>query len=69
MATGTARIVGTRREAIVEGIGKLLKNRGEHQQMPRIVNPYGDGKASKRIVSAIISKISETNNVDDSLDA
>ena len=56
VSAGTARIVGIHRETIVKEVGKLLKNSEEHDRMARVRNPYGDGKASKRIIRAILSQ-------------
>ncbi len=50
---GAAQILGTRPETIIERTIELLENEGEYQRMSRAVNPYGDGKASKRIVTRL----------------
>ena len=52
---GSARLVGTNIETIVAETQKLLDSDDEYKRMSTVVNPYGDGKASKRIVR-IISK-------------
>lgn len=46
---GTARLVGTDVERIVEEASRLLSDETAYQQMARAVNPYGDGKAAQRI--------------------
>ena len=46
---GTAKLVGTNKDRIVKEVENLLENVDEYQKMARAVNPYGDGKASKRI--------------------
>lgn len=46
---GTARVVGTNKERIVNEAIRLLKNKKEYEAMAKSVNPYGDGKACKRI--------------------
>jgi UDP-N-acetylglucosamine 2-epimerase (non-hydrolysing) len=48
---GTARLVGTNRERIVQEVSNLLTNPEEYQQMARTHNPYGDGHATERIVA------------------
>ncbi|SRR5712692_8039481 len=53
---GVARVVGTQREAIIEGTVRLLENENEYQRMARAINPYGDGKASQRIVARILKE-------------
>ena len=50
---GSARLVGTDIEAIVAETQKLLDNDDEYKRMSNAINPYGDGKASKRIVRII----------------
>ena len=50
LKAGTVRLVGTDRRKIVGGVTKLLDDAGEYSSMSRAHNPYGDGKASQRIV-------------------
>lgn len=50
---GTVRLVGTDPEKITHSVNLLLNNSDEYERMARAVNPYGDGKASHRIVEAI----------------
>jgi UDP-N-acetylglucosamine 2-epimerase (non-hydrolysing) len=51
---GTARVVGTDRERIVEETVRLLENPDAYDRMAQALNPYGDGYASKRIVGALL---------------
>jgi UDP-N-acetylglucosamine 2-epimerase (non-hydrolysing) len=53
---GTVRVVGTDRDRIVAEASRLLDDPGEHQRMARAVNPYGDGRASQRIVAALLGE-------------
>jgi UDP-N-acetylglucosamine 2-epimerase (non-hydrolysing) len=53
---GTARLVGSERESIVEETQTLLDHGEQYQRMANGKNPYGDGKASERIVH-ILSRI------------
>ena len=50
---GMAKIVGMSREGIVGEADRLLTDPEAYQDMTGGENPYGDGKASKRIVEAI----------------
>ncbi len=50
---GTAVVVGTDRDRIVSVASELLTSRAAYEQMANAVNPYGDGHASGRIVSAL----------------
>ncbi len=50
---GTAVVVGTDRERIVETAARLLSSPEAYARMANAVSPYGDGKASERIVAAL----------------
>jgi UDP-N-acetylglucosamine 2-epimerase (non-hydrolysing) len=50
---GTAVVVGTDRERIVATAGELLSSREAYQRMATAASPYGDGRASERIVAAL----------------
>lgn len=50
---GTAKIAGIEKENIFKLTDELLNNKHEYDKMANAVNPYGDGKASDRIVKAI----------------
>lgn len=50
---GTVILVGTDKAKIVFEANDLLNNRMRYQQMSELHNPYGDGKATERIVSFI----------------
>jgi UDP-N-acetylglucosamine 2-epimerase (non-hydrolysing) len=53
VAAGVVRLVGTNKNAIVEAAVELLEDAGAYARMAKSVNPYGDGRASQRIVKAI----------------
>ena len=48
---GTVKLVGTNKEKIVKEVENLLKNKIEYDKMSKAINPYGDGKASERIIN------------------
>ena len=50
---GTVILVGTNKDLIVTEALDLLNNATRFQQMSLLHNPYGDGKACKRIVDFI----------------
>jgi UDP-N-acetylglucosamine 2-epimerase (non-hydrolysing) len=52
IAAGVARLIGTKEADIVEETTRLLDDAVEYEKMARCVNPYGDGRASERIVAA-----------------
>jgi UDP-N-acetylglucosamine 2-epimerase len=53
VASGTVKLVGTDTPRIVEGMRLLLTNAAEYQRMSGQHNPYGDGRASERIIEAL----------------
>lgn len=53
VAAGTVRVVGTEARNIVQAAAHLLDDRAAYERMARAVNPYGDGKASGRIVARL----------------
>lgn len=50
---GTVSLVGTSYERVVESLNRLLTDAEFFQTMAHAINPYGDGKASERIVKII----------------
>jgi UDP-N-acetylglucosamine 2-epimerase (non-hydrolysing) len=50
---GTVRLVGTDRQRIVEEVTRLLRDEDEYEAMSRAHNPYGDGQACSRILTAL----------------
>lgn len=50
---GTLKLVGTESEKVKQKMEELLDNAAEYQRMSQAKNPYGDGKASERILDAI----------------
>jgi len=56
LEAGGARLVGTDPERILSETQKLLDNEEEYGRMVVTVNPFGDGKASKRIVDFLLKE-------------
>lgn len=52
---GTVKLVGTDYAAIMKNVSLLLDNIEAYDAMSKATNPYGDGKACKRIVDKILS--------------
>lgn len=50
---GVARLVGTDRSVIVETATRLLTDGATYRAMSQVASPYGDGRASQRILGAI----------------
>src|SRR5262249_55413435 len=53
---GTAVVVGTDRERIVSTASHLISCRDAYQHMASAVNPYGDGRASERILAVLAAR-------------
>ncbi len=52
---GTLQLVGSDEEEVYEAASKLLDDPEHYARMSQAANPYGDGKASERIVHAILN--------------
>ena len=53
VAAGTVRLAGVEEEAIFQMAAQLLSDQGAYDKMAHAVNPYGDGRACRRITDAI----------------
>ncbi|CJY01786.1 UDP-N-acetylglucosamine 2-epimerase [Streptococcus pneumoniae] len=51
---GTLKLAGTDEETIFGLADELLSDKEAHDKMAKASNPYGDGRASERIVEAIL---------------
>ena len=51
--SGTAILVGTDKDKIVNNAKKLLSDTCEYEKMSNAVNPYGDGKSSEKIIKIL----------------
>lgn len=58
---GTAKLVGTTEGEIVASVANLLDNPGAYEAMAKAVNPYGDGKATQRILNLLAQGSAEEN--------
>ncbi len=50
---GTVKLVGTDHDLIVSEVSRLLEDKEYYDRMSKAVNPYGDGLACSRIVTAL----------------
>ncbi len=53
LEAGTVKLVGTNYERIVHEVSELIDNQEYYDRMSKAVNPYGDGLACGRILSAL----------------
>lgn len=54
---GTVKLVGTDKSKIIYEVSQLLDSEKEYLKMARAENPYGDGKASEKIVSFFLKQM------------
>ena len=54
VAAGTVKLIGTDRDVVYDEAKTLLTDEKAYHRMAESVNPYGDGKASERIIQAIL---------------
>ena len=53
LSSGTVHLVGTDYHKIMKEVSTLLEDEKAYAKMSKAVNPYGDGKACKRIVDVL----------------
>lgn len=53
VVAGTVKLIGTKRQRLVDEVSLLLDSPEAYAGMANAVNPYGDGKAAQRTVAAI----------------
>ena len=61
---GAARLVGTNVETILEEVDCLFNDQAAYDRMRSAPNPFGDGHAARRVVSAISKRLHEADYVD-----
>ena len=54
---GCARLVGPNRDAIVREASRLLDDPLAAERMRKVVNPFGDGQAARRIAQAVMARL------------
>lgn len=52
---GVAKLVGTETEKIIKEVNTLLNSKEKYIRMSKMINPFGDGKASDRILKILES--------------
>ena len=55
--TGALKLVGTDKTRIIEAASDLLTSKDSYQAMANAQNPYGDGKASQKIITTALDYI------------
>ncbi len=59
---GTVKLIGTEKARVYNEVKCLLDDKNEYIRMSSACNPYGDGRASERIVKAILYHYGFTEN-------
>ena len=54
IVSGAAKLVGSNQETILQEATVLLKNEVEYAKMSSVINPFGDGRAAKKIVNRLL---------------
>ena len=66
LRAGTAVLAGTDENKIFELSSQLLEDNKVYEKMSKAINPYGDGKASERIVDILLNfKGVETRQIEE----
>lgn len=55
ITAGTAKLVGTDKQRLIEEVSALLSNKDLYQQIAAIKNPFGEGKASNQILDSLVA--------------
>ena len=64
MEEGLARLVGSDERLLIEAMEALLDDPAAYRHMSRIANPYGDGRASRRIAARLCGRSSAAGSLD-----
>ena len=56
LTSGTVHLVGTDYDKIMNEVSTLLDDATAYEKMSKAVNPYGDGKACRRITDVLAGK-------------
>jgi UDP-N-acetylglucosamine 2-epimerase (non-hydrolysing) len=51
---GTALLVGTNKQLIIDSLSKLLSDTSAYEKMAKAISPYGDGTSCRKIVKVIV---------------
>ena len=62
LEAGTVRLAGVERSTIYNLLKELLTDASAYDAMAHAANPYGDGKASRRIVAALHNRFHENRH-------
>jgi UDP-N-acetylglucosamine 2-epimerase (non-hydrolysing) len=63
LTVGATKLVGTDPDRVFNEVRELLTNRDAYEAMQVDVNPYGDGKASERIIELALGRFAKASQV------
>ena len=63
LASGTVHLVGTDYAKIMNEVSTLLDDATAYEKMSKAVNPYGDGKACRRIADVLAGKTTDRYDI------
>ncbi|MBA7578854.1 UDP-N-acetylglucosamine 2-epimerase [subsurface metagenome] len=66
---GVVKLIGTNEGRVCREVVTLLDSRDKYREMSKNINPYGDGKASERIVKKILYNFNLINQSPDEFKA
>jgi UDP-N-acetylglucosamine 2-epimerase (non-hydrolysing) len=55
VTAGCVEVIGMNKQTIIKKVNQLLNDSRKYLRMSKAVNPYGDGKASQRIVKRLLN--------------
>lgn len=55
--SGTVKVIGSNSNDIIQNVSSLLDDISQYNEMSNALNPYGDGNASKKIVSILLDNM------------
>ena len=53
IAAGTSKLIGTNQKNIANEVSFLLEDENAYKKMTQVINPYGDGNATRRIITSL----------------
>jgi len=62
VTAGTLKLVGTDAEVVEREMTRLIEDKAEYDRMANAKNPYGDGKASDRILDSLSYYFKQTTD-------
>ncbi|SLM91983.1 UDP-N-acetylglucosamine 2-epimerase [Brevibacterium yomogidense] len=57
VSAGTVKLIGTEPERVIQEVSLLLDSPQAYARMANAVNPYGDGRATERVIAGILSEL------------